>query len=73
VAPDTAELSVTVAEVEVAIEETLDMTGVVRLVPVRTKGVPEPTLVHIVPVPGKVEGVPVRSVLATVSFHVPFG
>jgi hypothetical protein len=52
VASGTAAVRVTVAEVEV-VEETLEITGVDRLVPVRTKGVPEPTLVHIVPAPGK--------------------
>ena len=52
VAPDTAAVSVTVAEVEVG-EETLEITGVARLVPVRTKGVFEVlTLVQTVPEPG---------------------
>ena len=52
VAPGTAALSVTVAEVEV-VEETLEITGVARLVPVRTKGVFEVlTLVQTVPEPG---------------------
>jgi hypothetical protein len=53
VAPDTAVVSVTVAEVEEAIEETLEMVGVVKLVPVNTKGVFEVlTLVQMVPDPG---------------------
>jgi hypothetical protein len=72
VAPDTAVLSVTVADVEEE-EETLEMTGVFKGVPVRTKGVPDPTLVHTVPVPGKEEGTFVRFEMAEESFHVPFG
>ena len=52
VAPGTAAVSVTVAEVEV-VEETLEIVGVARLVPVRTKGVFEVlTLVQTVPEPG---------------------
>ena len=52
VAPGTAAVSVTVAEVEV-VEETLEITGVARLVPVRTKEVfEELILVQTVPEPG---------------------
>ena len=62
----------TLAEVEVG-EETLKMTGVARVIPVKTKGVPEPTLVQTVPEPGYVVGSPVRTELATMSFQVPEG
>ena len=52
VASGTAALSVTVAEVEV-VEETLEITGVARLVAVRTKGVFEVLiLVQTDPEPG---------------------
>ena len=52
VASSTAAVSVTVAEVEV-VEETLEMTGVARLVAVRTKGVFEVLiLVQTDPEPG---------------------
>ena len=73
VAPNTAAVSVTVAEVD-AMEETLEITGVARLVPVRTKGVFEVlTLVQTVPEPGYVVGSPVRIPLAAELIQEPEG